>query len=167
MAHIQASNAMMATPSGPPSIRYLTSYEAEAVLERNYVGRMAFTFHDRVDIEPINYIYTNGWLYGRTSQGTKLSILAHHQWVAFEVDEVTGLFEWRSVVVKGAFEIIPADLGGDHASTYVQAVELLRHLAPDAWKEHDRAAFRNVLFRIHMDEVTGRESTVMHEQVEP
>jgi len=165
MARTRASKALMATPSGPPSIREIARHQAEAILARNHVGRIAFTFHDRVDVEPLNYIYADGWLYGRTSHGTKVTILGHHQWIAFEVDEVKGLFEWRSVVVKGTFEIIPADLGGNHAPAYTHAVELLRTLAPDAWKEHDRAAFRNVLFRIHVDEITGRESTVKHESV--
>jgi nitroimidazol reductase NimA-like FMN-containing flavoprotein (pyridoxamine 5'-phosphate oxidase superfamily) len=136
------------------------------MLARNNVGRMAFTFHDRVDIEPINYLYADNWLYGRTSHGTKLTILGHHQWVAFEVDEVAGLFEWRSVVVKGVFEIISAGLWGEQTPAYTHALELLRTLAPDAGKRHDRAAFRNVLFRIHVDEIIGRESTVKHEKVD-
>jgi len=166
MAHPRANNPMMATPSGPPIIRQLARHEAEAILTRNHIGRMAFSFQDRLDIEPINYICTDGWLYGRTSHGTKLTILAHNQQIAFEVDEVKGLFEWHSVVVKGTFEIIPADLGGDHAPAYTHAIQLLRILAPDAWEEHDRAAFRNVLFRVHIDEITGRESTVKHEKSE-
>lgn len=79
MAQTRAGMAKMTTPSGPPAFRQLARHEAEAILQRNHVGRMAFTLHDRVDIEPINYIFTDGWLYGRTSHGTKLGILAHHQ----------------------------------------------------------------------------------------
>ena len=166
MAHTQAGQPMMAAPSSPPTIRQLARHEADAILERNHVGRVAFTFHDRVDIEPINYVFADNWLYGRTSHGAKLGVLAHHQWVAFEVDEVAGLFEWRSIVIKGTFEIIPADLTTEHAPVYTRALELLRRLAPDAWQEHDRVAFRNVLFRIHVDEVNGRESTVKSEKTE-
>ena len=165
MAHTRANEKTAATPSGPPVVRHLARHEAEDIIRRNHVGRMAFAFHDRVDIEPINYVFADNWLYGRTSPGTKLSILAHHQWVAFEVDEVTGLFEWQSVVIKGVFEIIPADLRDINAPVYTRALELLRTLAPDVWKEHDRAAFRNVLFRIHLSEVTGRESSVQPEKV--
>ena len=71
----------------------MSQHECLALLARNQVGRLAFTFHDRVDIQPLHYVYEAGWIYGRTSQGTKLATLAHHQWVAFEVDEVEGLFE--------------------------------------------------------------------------
>ena len=55
---------------------------------RAHVGRLAFTFHDRVDIEPISHVYSEGWVYARTSPGTKLTTVKHHPWVAFEVDEV-------------------------------------------------------------------------------
>jgi len=166
MAQTRAGMAKMTTPSGPPAFRQLAHHEAEAILQRNHVGRMAFTLHDRVDIEPINYIFTDGWLYGRTSHGTKLGILAHHQWIAFEVDEVSGPFDWHSLVIKGRFEVIPADLSKAHAPAFTKALELVRQLAPDAWKEHDRVAFRNVLFRIHIDEIIGREATTTHTPTE-
>jgi len=159
MARANNEQAIPTGSSSPPVFRQLAHHEAEALLERNHVGRLAFTLHDSVDIEPISYVYTHGWLYGRTSHGTKLAILTHHHWVAFEVDEVAGQFDWRSVVIKGEFEIIPADLSGPDALAYIKALELLRQLAPDTWTEHDRVAFRNVLFRIHINEISGREAT--------
>ena len=74
-----------------PRIRELARAEMEAILARNNVGRIAYAFQDRVDIEPINYVYANGWVYCRTSHGVKLEMMAHHRWVAFEVDEVRGV----------------------------------------------------------------------------
>jgi hypothetical protein len=87
-----------------PQFRELTPAQSTMILARHNVGRIAFTFHDRVGIEPIHYVYQNGILYGRTSHGSKLDVLAHHPWVAFEVDEVEGLFDWRSVAVQGTFD---------------------------------------------------------------
>lgn len=57
---------------------------------RNRVGRLAFSFRDRVDIEPLHYVFRGGWLYGRPSPGSKLQTLRHNPWVAFEVDEIDG-----------------------------------------------------------------------------
>ena len=90
----------MATSTGP-TIRDLTPDESGALLARSHVGRLAFTHHDRVDIEPIGYISDGEWIFGRTSKGAKLSTLLHHPWCAFEVDEVRSMFDWSSVVVKG------------------------------------------------------------------
>ena len=78
---------------GTPVFRALERRECEAVLARNRVGRLAFSFHDRVDIEPIHYVYADGVLYGRTAPGSKLTTIEHHRWVAFEVDDVEGLLK--------------------------------------------------------------------------
>jgi len=144
--------------AGAPSFRSLAHSDAEALLARNHVGRIAFTFHDRVDIEPVHYVYADGWIYGRTSPGTKLSTIAHNRWVAFEVDESTGLFDWSSVVVKGGVELVTNEAGA-HEHVYHHAVALLRTLSPFALTENDPAPNRSVIFRIHLDEVHGRQAT--------
>jgi nitroimidazol reductase NimA-like FMN-containing flavoprotein (pyridoxamine 5'-phosphate oxidase superfamily) len=40
--------------------RALDQAEIESLLARNHVGRLAFTFHDHVDIEPVSYVYADG-----------------------------------------------------------------------------------------------------------
>lgn len=139
-----------------PVFRELGRDEIEQILTRNNVGRIAFTLHDRVDIEPINYVFDGGWLYGRTSYGTKLSTIAHHPWVAFEVDEVDGFFNWRSVVVKGAFYLVDPDTSVQQDPAFTHGVQLLRELIPETFAANDPTPFRNSVFRIHLDEVSGR-----------
>ena len=141
-----------------PVFREMERAECDALLARHHVGRIAYSFHDRVDIEPINYVYDDGWLYGRTASGTKLATIVHHRWVAFEVDEVTGLFDWRSVVVHGALYLLTEEGPGDGAKLYEHAVQLLRSLSPQALTAADPVGFRRILFRIHASEVTGREA---------
>lgn len=146
--------------SGPtasvPIIKDLSRDEAEQILRRNHVGRIAFSFHDRVDIEPIHYIYDEGWIYGRTSRGAKLETLSHHRWVAFEVDETEDMFSWRSVVVKGAFYLVDADTPDHQDPAFTRGVQLLRSLIPETLTAGDPTPFRRSVFRIHLDEVTAR-----------
>lgn len=61
-----------------PSFSELSRHDCVELLRRNHVGRIAFTFHDRVDIEPISYVFADDWLYGRTSPGTKVATVRHH-----------------------------------------------------------------------------------------
>lgn len=72
----------MPTPQ-KPIIRALKGDEAQALLLQNSVGRIAYSFHDRVDIEPVHYAYDAPWIFGRTSNGAKLLTLSHNQWCAF------------------------------------------------------------------------------------
>ena len=104
-------------------------------------------------------MYADGVLYARTSAGHKLRTLERHRWVAFEVDEVEGLFDWRSVVVRGG--VYPVEPGETpHArATYQRTVARLRELVPALFTDEDPAPHRTALFRIHPDRMTGRAAT--------
>lgn len=136
-----------------PIFSELSRDDAIALLERHHVGRLAFTFHDRVDIEPISYVYAAGWLYARTSPGTKLTTVKHHPWVAFEIDEVRGRFDWLSVVVRGTIYFLDPER---NRADYDAAVAVLRSVDADALSDADATPHRQALFRIHTDEITGR-----------
>jgi nitroimidazol reductase NimA-like FMN-containing flavoprotein (pyridoxamine 5'-phosphate oxidase superfamily) len=137
---------------------YATLDEAEtrALLARHRVGRLAYSLHDRVDIEPVHYVYDGAWLFGRTSVGTKLSTLAHHPWCALEVDEVHGLFNWVSVVVKGSFHLLDPESGSPDA--YRRALALLTEIVPETFTVDDPVPHRAILFGIYAQEITGRGS---------
>jgi nitroimidazol reductase NimA-like FMN-containing flavoprotein (pyridoxamine 5'-phosphate oxidase superfamily) len=144
----------MATPDRPV-IRSLRGDEAEALLTRNHVGRIAFAIHDRVDVEPMHYVYDAPWIFGRTSAGTKLLTLAHNQWCAFEVDEVEGLFDWESVVVKGPFSAQGSPLAG---WDFDRALAALRELLPSTLRADDPTPHRDIVFGVHVSEISGRGS---------
>jgi nitroimidazol reductase NimA-like FMN-containing flavoprotein (pyridoxamine 5'-phosphate oxidase superfamily) len=152
---------MMATPLDGfmPAIpehtfRHLTPEECRALLTRNHVGRIAFSLHDQVDIEPINYVAEGEWIFGRTSEGSKLAKLRRHPRCAFEVDEVRGLFDWSSVVVKGTFSTLDAKAGSLH--TYQRANSLLWSLVPGTFSAGDPVPHRSVIFGVFAQEMTGR-----------
>ena len=137
-----------------PTFRELTRAEAESVLGRNHVGRLAFLGEDhQVDITPIHYVFANGMLHGRTAAGTKLSAVAHRPWVAFEADEAEAAFRWRSVVVRGT--IFRLDV--EHTpKEYAETLELIRRMVPSALTAADPTPQRDILFRIDLGEITGR-----------
>lgn len=142
-------------------IRSLEREESEQILARNHVGRLAYARGNRVDIEPLHYIHDQGWIYGRTSPGTKIETTGTEWWpVAFEVDEVEELFRWRSVVVHGGFYTIPRDgWTTQQRETWMRGLGLLRRLIPQTFREDDPAPHRTLLFRIAVQEVSGREAT--------
>jgi uncharacterized protein len=138
------------------SYRSLDRHEMEALLTRNHVGRIAYSFHDDVNIEPLHYVYADGVLHARTSPGHKLRTLEHHRWVAFEVDEVDDLFDWRSVVVHGAVYPVEPGLTPTGQLAYERTVARLHELVPAMFAHDDPAPHRTALFRIHVDRMTGR-----------
>lgn len=142
-----------------PSIRELDREACERILARNRVGRLAYAWHNRVDIEPLHYVYHDGWIYGRTSQGAKLQATGNEWWpVAFEVDEVEDVFQWRSVVVHGGFYVLDEHGPDWETAEWRRGLELVRQVIPETMAEDDPAPHRRVLFRIALQEVTGREA---------
>lgn len=139
-----------------PEFYEMAQDDAVALLERHHVGRLAYSFRDRVDIEPISYIFHEGWVYGRTSPGTKLNTVQHSPWVAFQVDEVESRFDWRSVVVHGTLYFLDPDGGDREREAYADAVELLRSIDAAVLTSADVTPHRSTLFRIHADAITGR-----------
>ena len=139
-----------------PTFTELSRSECVELLRRNHVGRLAFSFHDRVDIEPLSYVFAEDWLYGRTSPGTKLTTVRHHPWIAFEVDEIEGRFDWRSVVVHGGLYLLEPQGGDREREAYSAAVAVLREVDDGALTTGDPTPHRTSLFRIHADEITGR-----------
>jgi nitroimidazol reductase NimA-like FMN-containing flavoprotein (pyridoxamine 5'-phosphate oxidase superfamily) len=141
-----------------PTFRELRPEECVDVLRRNTYGRIAFTLHGRVDVEPVHYVYEGDWLYLRTSKGTKVASLRHGPWVAFEVDEVRGPFDWTSVVVKGTVYFIAGVSGAEDTEASEKALTALRRLMPEAMTPNDPVPSRNVLLRISVNELHGRAS---------
>lgn len=138
--------------------------ECDALLHRTWIGRIAFSFHDRVDIEPIHFVYDSRWIFGRTRVGAKLLTLAHNHWCAFEADDVHGLYDWESVVAKGAF--IPRTAEGESA-IHDRGLAAFRRLIPEAFTDADPTPHRNVMFAIHVSEISGRSSVSWHTGAQP
>ena len=147
---------MEKTPVLQPVIRDLTESEANAVLDRNHVGRIAYSFHDSVDIRPIHYVRSESWLFGRTSPGDKLVTLSHNQWVVFEVDEIHGPLDWKSVIARGTFRRLKYEGTAQDLDLYERGFEAVRALYPDAFTNNDQLSFRTEIFGIHVDSLSGR-----------
>lgn len=143
-------------PSNSVVIRELTSDEIHQLLSRNHVGRIAFSFHDQVDIRPIHYVYADNWLYGRTSPSDKLTTLRHNQWVAFEVDEVRGPFDWESVVAHGSFYRLSDEEKPQNLELRDEALRHIRSFVPETLRGTDPVPFRTEVFAIAIDKLTGR-----------
>jgi nitroimidazol reductase NimA-like FMN-containing flavoprotein (pyridoxamine 5'-phosphate oxidase superfamily) len=150
--------------AGSPQFRVLSRPECEALLVRNSVGRVAFVHGHRPDIIPIHYVFSGHAVCGRTAPGTRLDEASRNfsdAWpVAFEVDEVEGLFQWRSVVVHGNLH---AAAEGDaewqrSVREWEEAMRSFRTLIPAAFTARDPTAFRDLLLRIDVVEISGREA---------
>lgn len=132
--------------------------ECEEILRRNNVGRLAFALQDRVSVLPVHYVYDGEWIYGRTATGQQIRDILRNRRIAFEVDEHSELFDWRSVVVRGPLYLLEPGTEPADRQVYAKAVSLIRRLVPAALTPADPVPFRDQLFRIRVVEISGRSS---------
>ena len=143
-----------------PTTRILDRNEMETLLRRHNVGRIAFTDGRRVDIQPINYVYHDGALYGRATEGTRMRALAGRPWIAFQIDEIRSAFEWESVVVKGTVYVVEPGEAPSLREPYEKALQVIRSVLPEALTPDDPVPARTILLRVHIDEMVGRASSL-------
>lgn len=142
-----------------PTFRELKPDQCDVLLSRNQVGRIAFTVHDRVGIEPIEYVCEPNRLYLRTAPGAKLATIAHHPWVTFEVDEVEGPFDWQSVIVRGRVQVLHPDGTTANRQSYARALTLFRRAVSGRLDDEDPMPFHTVTMMLEIDEMTGRSAS--------
>jgi nitroimidazol reductase NimA-like FMN-containing flavoprotein (pyridoxamine 5'-phosphate oxidase superfamily) len=145
----------------PMTIIELSRQAGLQLLAEHHIGRIAFAFRDRVDIEPISYVFADGWIYARTSPGTKLTTIEHHPYVAFEVDEIRSATDWRSVVVHGTIYFIDPERSDVDRALHTGALQHLRSVDPSALTDEDAAPHRRQLLRIYVDEVVARSARAL------
>ena len=94
----------------------------------------------------------------RTSPGSKLATLHRAPWVAFEVDEIDGVFDWKSVVAHGTVYALENAGAPTARAAYEAAVGHLRTLDPLAFERGDLTPERTAVMQLHIDTMTGREA---------
>ena len=139
-----------------PMVRELERSDIECVLRRNGVGRIAFVLEQRVDVEPIHFAFAGGWIYGRTAQGARLRTVQHDRSVTFHVDEIDGVFAWRSVVAHGSVTVLPLDPSPEEREQWEEGLAALQQIGPVRIPSDDGLGYCGTTFRIRLDEVNGR-----------
>jgi len=143
------------SPQNLPLFRLMGPTQTEALLVRNCCGRIAFTLGGRVQMLPINYVYVNGWIYGRTAAA---AYLPRNVPVAFEVDERNNAFEWRSVVIQGRLELVESKNPENASGGWTRLMSTLRALFAPSGDEAAAVLFRDQLFCIRVTDMSGRAS---------
>jgi nitroimidazol reductase NimA-like FMN-containing flavoprotein (pyridoxamine 5'-phosphate oxidase superfamily) len=139
-------------------VRDLSRDESLALLAGHHIGRVGISFHDLLRVELAAYLYSGGWIYARTELGDDVVTVRHHPWAAFEVDEVMGIYDWRTVEAWGSVEFLSSDVHTRDWFQFENAVRLMRGVVPQILTADDPMPQRVQLVRMHVDSVRGRES---------
>ena len=141
-------------------IHELKAEECAEVLGRTYVGRLGCARHDQPYIVPIFFAYDHGrkCIYAFSMLGQKIKWMRENPKVCLEVEEITDRNHWTTVLVFGRYEEIPKS--AEEAPARQRAEQLFQKRQewwlPGAGKVKSREHDHMVIYRIHIDRITGR-----------
>ncbi|HRP31408.1 MAG TPA: pyridoxamine 5'-phosphate oxidase family protein [Agriterribacter sp.] len=82
----------------------LNDTEIDSILTSQVVGRLACTDGKQPYVVPVTYAYDGKFIYGQTNAGTKLKMLRKNPNVCFQIEMMTDMRNWKSVLAYGKFE---------------------------------------------------------------
>jgi uncharacterized protein len=147
-----------AADAGGPAIGTLNDVQIEELLRAETVGRIGCHAEGKTYVVPISYVYHDRAVYGHTAPGLKLTMLSHNPAVCFEVDQVSDVTTWRSVIGWGRFDVLDGAAAEDAMRRLIDRLKPTlagppHGTRPGSATDTDRAA---VTFRIGLDEWSGR-----------
>jgi hypothetical protein len=141
----------------------LSDEQIETVLHREVIGRIGCYADNRVFIVPITYAYKDGCIYGHSSEGMKISMMRKNPRVCFEIDAMTDMTHWQSVVVWGTYEEMTTKDAQDQAMQVLinrmkglTVSETMRPATRLPDPHPVNAGIKAIAFRIRIAERSGR-----------
>lgn len=141
----------------------LNETQINNVLLSQVVGRLGCTDGKKPYITPVTYAYDGKDIIGQTKEGMKLKIMRKNPKVCFEVDVMSGMANWQSVIVSGNF----CELQGkeadeareylfDHVLPLMTSATIHSHEHEVNGEVDDSNRVKPVMYRIKIKEKTGR-----------
>jgi uncharacterized protein len=141
-------------------IHELTAAECREVLGRTSLARLACARAGQPYVVPVSFAYdpASNCLFGFSAVGKKVDWMRENPHVCVEVEDISDRFHWTTLVIFGRYEEV-TDSPEEGASRQ-RALKLFEPRAewwlPGAAKVGPREQHAIVVYRIHIDTMTGR-----------
>jgi len=93
--------------------------QMDSLLRSKFTGRIGCSYDGKTYVVPVSYAYDGEFIFGYTVEGLKTNILRANPVLCFQVDDISDLANWQSVVVQGIFE----ELTGEEKQNALQLLE--------------------------------------------
>jgi nitroimidazol reductase NimA-like FMN-containing flavoprotein (pyridoxamine 5'-phosphate oxidase superfamily) len=141
-------------------VHELTPEQCRDVLSRTHLARLACSRADQPYVVPISVTYDaeSNCVFSFSTVGRKVQWMRDNPKVCLEIDDVEDQFHWTTVVVFGRYDEIGDS--AEHRDVRHRALHLFQQRSewwlPGGAKVGDRDHHAIVVYRIHIDSVTGR-----------
>lgn len=145
----------------------LSPEQIEDVLKNTVIGRIGCYADGETYIVPISFVYDGTAIICHAYEGKKMAMMRKNPRVCFQVDEMSDMANWRSVMLQGRFEELTDKEGRNKGmqallNRYLPVVSSVTTHLGKHWpfNPEDTSEIDGVVFRIVVQEKSGRfEST--------
>ncbi|WP_343670867.1 pyridoxamine 5'-phosphate oxidase family protein [Chitinophaga sp.] len=144
----------------------LSDQQMQTILQQNMMGRIGCSSHSKIFVVPVCYAYNGKAIIAHSAEGMKINMMRNNPQVCFEVDEVTSLTNWRSVIIWGQYQEILDERERFYSVKFLMSrllqyteAEKVHHaqaIVADEDTGHFNSNIRPVVYRITIEEMTGR-----------
>ena len=134
----------------------LTRTQIETLLKKGTVGRIGVTADGKTYVVPITYVYDGDAVYGHSVLGQKIQMMRRSPKVCFEVEEITDMANWRTVIAQGTYEELTGDVAVAAAKLIAARLGPLTTSATAGPAGTAPRGAAQVSYRIRLGERSGR-----------
>jgi nitroimidazol reductase NimA-like FMN-containing flavoprotein (pyridoxamine 5'-phosphate oxidase superfamily) len=156
---------MNPTDNEMPFINNMDMEECMALLGNKYIGCLAYIFEGTPHINPITYFHDaeEKSILSYSSPGHKIKAMERYGEVAFQIDEINSIQNWRSVLVKGRFEQLKGSTVRKYMHKFAEgvqrAIQKKEGETPHFIKDFSsRLQNRElpIVYRLHITDIVGK-----------
>jgi uncharacterized protein len=135
----------------------MSSAEMYKMLHKIGYGHLGCIHEGKPYVMPMHYYLDDLDIYLFSTVGMKTHDMDVHPDICLQVEEISGLDHWRSVIVTGQAEHLKAQPDIDRAMTLIKALNpKLSPALNRTWIDSQGRAEVMAIYRIHATEMTGR-----------
>lgn len=134
----------------------LTRSQIDAVLHASTIGRIGVSADGKTYVVPVTYVYDGDSVYGHSVLGQKIEMMRKAPNVCFEVDDISDMANWKSVIAYGRYEELTGDLATAAAKLIAARLGPLTTSETAGPAGHGRGKGPNISYRIRLSERSGR-----------
>lgn len=144
----------------------LSDQQMQTILQQNMMGRIGCSSNTKIFVVPICYAYNGKSIIAHSAEGMKIEIMRNHPQVCFEVDVITSITHWESVIIWGQYQEILDEKEKFYSMKFLMSrllqfsasekVHQAQAIVAEDDKGHFNSNIRPVVYRITIEEMTGR-----------
>ena len=133
------------------------------LVSNTVIGRLGCQADGKMYVVPISYAYDGDYIYARTFEGMKLTMMRKNPNVCFQVDKIENMSDWESVIIWGTFEEL-TDTKEREKGLKILLSKIPPNVSAESVKLTPEWPFPNndfkridgIVYRIRIKEMTGR-----------